>query len=150
MKHHMKQIILSACTFLLLGNIHFASADIDSDSEILLNWAENNYSQYFPNHQVTQKIDPWIFRFYPDTGIYAGVNRGDNNVYVLGGPWGNNPTLIDTLPNLMVLANSGNNSIPACNTATAPAGLVYTQSGNVVNVTYQRPMYSAAHQQQLV
>ncbi|WP_244072268.1 hypothetical protein [Nitrosomonas sp. PY1] len=131
----MKQIILSTYTFLLLGNIHFASADIDSDSEILLNWAENNYSQYFSNHQVTQKIDPWIFRFYPDTGIYAGVNRNDNNVYVLGGPWADSPTLIDTLPNLMVLANSGNNSIPSCDTATAPAGLVYTQSGNVINVT---------------
>lgn len=131
----MKQLILSACTFILLGHIHFASADTASDTEILLNWAENTYPQYFRSHQATQSIDPWLFRFYPDTGIYAGVNRSDNSVYVLGEPWGDTPTLIDTLPNLMVLANSGNNSIPACNTATAPAGMVYTQNGNVVNVT---------------
>jgi hypothetical protein len=131
----MKQLILSVCVFILLGNMNFAAADTDSDTEIILNWAENNYSGYFPSHQITQKIDPWLYRFYPDTRIYAGVNRGDNNVYVLGGPWGNTPTIVDTLPNLVAVAVSGNSSIPACNTATAPAGLVYTQSGNVVNVT---------------
>ncbi|MBP6057348.1 MAG: hypothetical protein KA524_02825 [Nitrosomonas sp.] len=135
MKHYMKQLIMSVCTFLLLGNMHFAAADTASDTEILLNWAENTYPEYFPTHQNTQNIDPWIFRFYPETGIYAGVNKTDNNVYVLGGPWGDTPTVIDTLPNLMTLANAGNSSIPACNTANAPAGLVYTQSGNVVNVT---------------
>lgn len=135
MKHHMKRLIMSVCTFLLLGNIHFAAADTASDTEILLNWAQNTYPQYFPSHQTTQNIDPWIFRFYPETGLHAGVNKTDNNVYVLGGPWGDTPTVIDTLPNLMTLANAGNSSIPACNTANAPAGLVYTQSGNVVNVT---------------
>lgn len=135
MKHQIKQIILSVCTLILLGNIHIASADTASDTEILLNWAENTYPQYFPNHQATQNVDPWIFRHYPDTGIYAGVNKGDNNVYVLGGPWGNSPTLIDSLADLIVIANSGNSSIPACNTASVPAVLVYTQNGNVVNVT---------------
>ena len=135
MKYHLKQLVFSACTFILLGNIHFAAADTASDTEILLNWAENTYPQYFPNHQLTQNVDPWLFRFYPDTGIYAGVNKNDNYVYTLGGPWGNTPTLIDSLPNLFALANSGNNSIPACNTASAPAGMVYTQNGNVVNIT---------------
>jgi hypothetical protein len=131
----MKQLILSVCAFILLGSMNFVAADTDSDTEIILNWAENNYPGYFPSHQVTQKIDPWIFRFYPDTEIYAGVNRGDNNVYVLGGPWGNTPTIVETLPNLVTVAVSGNSSIPGCNTAAVPAGLVYTQNGNVVNVT---------------
>ncbi|WP_297326089.1 hypothetical protein, partial [Nitrosomonas sp.] len=135
MKHHMKQLIMSVCTCLLLSNTHFAAADTASDTEILLNWAENTYPQYFPTHQVTQTIDPWIYRFYPETGIYAGVNKTDNNVYALGGPWGDTPTLIDTLPNLVALAGSGNSSIPACNTANAPAGMHYTQNGNVVNIT---------------
>ncbi len=135
MKRYMKQLILFSCTFLLLGNMHFAKADTAGDTEILLNWAENTYPQYFPSHQATQSVDPWLYRFYPETGIYAGVNRSDNNVYVLGGPWGSSPTVIDTLPNLFALASSGNNSIPACNTATAPAGLFYTQNGNVVDVT---------------
>lgn len=135
MKHRFKNFIIGACTFVLLGNAYFAAADTASDTETLLNWAENSFPRYFAPHQTTQSINPWLFRHYPETGIYAGVNLTDNNVYVMGGPWGNTPTLIDTLPNLFALANSGNNSIPACNTAVAPAGLVYTQNGNVVNVT---------------
>ena len=58
MKHHVKQLILSACTSILLGNTYFAVADTASDTEALLNWAENTYPQYFPNHQVTQNVDP--------------------------------------------------------------------------------------------
>ncbi len=135
MKHPMKQLIMSVCTCLLLGNTHFAAADTASDTEKLLNWAENTYPQYFPTHQVTQNIEPWIYRFYPETGVYAGVNKTDNNVYALGGPWGNTPALIDTLPNLVALAGSGNSSIPACNTVSAPAGMHFTQNGNIVNIT---------------
>lgn len=114
-----------------------AFADLSSDTETLLNWAENTYPAYFPNHQATQSIEPWLFRFYPDTGIYAGVNKGDNKVYVMGGPWGDNPTIVSPLADLIAQINNsgGNGSIPACNTANAPAGLTYTQSGNVVNVT---------------
>jgi hypothetical protein len=67
---------------------------------------------FFPNHH------------YPDTGVYAGVQKYENNVYVLGGPWGNNPTLIAALPDLIVQItdSGGNGSIPACNTANVPAG----------------------------
>lgn len=137
MKQTMKQLILSACTVTLLGSIHFASADTASDTEMLLNWAENTYPQFFPNHQTTQSIEPWLFRYYPDTGVYAGVQKYENNVYVLGGPWGNNPTLIAALPDLIVQITDtgGNGSIPACNTANVPAGMSFTQNGNVVNVT---------------
>lgn len=87
---------------LFLSNINSASADIASDIEKLLNWAEKTYPQYFPTQQTTQSFMPWLYRFYPDTGIYAGVNTNNNGVYVLGGPWGNeNPIFIDFLPNLI-------------------------------------------------
>lgn len=133
----MKKIILSIGLFILLGSIHFASATISSDTEKLLNWAENTYPQLFPSHQATQNIEPWIFRHYPDTGIYVGVNKLDNNVYVLGGPWGDNPTVIDTLSNLLSLMAStgGSSGISACNTSDALTGVSYSQSGNVVTVT---------------
>lgn len=101
MKQRIKQLILSACTFILVGNIHFASADIASDTERLLNWAETAYPNLFPSHQATQNIEPWIYRYYPESQIYAGVNRNDNDVYVLGGNFGNTPTRIDTLANLI-------------------------------------------------
>ncbi|MDV6344203.1 hypothetical protein [Nitrosomonas sp. Is37] len=137
MKHRIKQFILSACSLALLSSFNFASADTASDAEILLNWAENTYPEFFPSHQATQSIEPWLFRYYPEVGIYAGVNKTDNGIYVLGGPWGNNPTFIDSLPNMIthIVNLGGNGSIPACNTANVPAGLVFTQSGNVVNVT---------------
>ena len=137
MKQCMRQLILSTCVFFLFGNIHFASADTASDTEMLLNWAENTYPEYFPNHQVTKNVDPWLFRFYPDKGIYAGVNKNDNSAYVMGGPWGNIPTLVDTLPNLInqIVNSGGNTNIPACNAANLPAGFIYTQNGNIVNIT---------------
>jgi len=137
MRNTLKNFAMGACAILLSGNFHLASADTSGDTEILLNWAENTYPSYFPTHQVTQNIDPWIFRHYPDTGIYAGVNKNDGNVYVMGGPWGDNPAIISPLTDLIAQINNsgGNGGIPACNTASAPAGLTYTQSGNVVNVT---------------
>ena len=107
MKNPITQFILFFCTLILVGSINFASADTASDTEILFNWAENNYPQYFPSHQTTQNIEPWLFRFYPKTTIYAGVNTTDNGVYVLGGPWGSvNPTYIDSLSNLLLTAAS--------------------------------------------
>lgn len=136
MKKSIKQFILSACTVTLMGSANFASADINSDTETLLNWAENTYSDLFPSHQVTQNIDPWLYRFYPETGIYAGVNRGDNSAYVLGGPYGPTPTRIAALPELIaqIIDSGGNSSIPGCDTTNAPPGFSYTQSGNVVNI----------------
>ena len=92
MKQRIKQLILSACTFILVGNIHFASADIASDTERLLNWAEITYPNLFPSCQATQNIEPWIYRYYPESQIYAGVNRNDKYVYVLGGNSGNTHT----------------------------------------------------------
>lgn len=137
MKHRLKQLISSVCTLVLLANIHVASADLASDTEALLNWAENTYPQFFPGRRATQSLEPWLYRFYPEANTYAGVNKNDNGVYVLGGPWGDNPTFIDTLPSLInhITNTGGNSNITACNTANVPAGFSYSQSGNVVTVT---------------
>lgn len=69
MKHRFKNFIIGACTFVLLGNAYFAAADTASDTETLLNWAENSFPQYFAPHQTTQSINPWLFRHYPETGF---------------------------------------------------------------------------------
>ncbi len=137
MKHCMKQFILSACTAILLGNSHFAAADTIGDTNILLNWAENTFSQLFPSHQATHNIEPWLYRYYPESGTYAGVNKENNGVYVLGGSFGNEPKFIDTLPNLInqIENSGGNGNIAACDTSKIPAGIAYTQSGTVVTVT---------------
>ena len=61
-QHRTKQFIVSACTVILIGNIHSAAADTASDTEILLNWAENTYPQLFPSRKATQSDAPWLYR----------------------------------------------------------------------------------------
>jgi hypothetical protein len=99
-----------AVTLALLGNMNLAVANTAEDAEKIFNWAENSYPSIFPGHSATQSVLPWLFRFYSATGIYAGVNTDNQNVYVLGGPFGHeSPTFIDALHNLLVLAESSYN-----------------------------------------
>lgn len=138
MKHRMKLSIIAACAGVLIGHTHLAQADINSHAETLLNWAENTYPGLFPVHQATRSVQPWLFRHYPQTEIYAGVNTNDNNVYVLGGPWGTeNPTLVSSVSQLInqITDIGGDGSIPACNTDHIPEGFVYKQSDQVVDIT---------------
>lgn len=68
----------------------------------LMNAAEAAYPQFFPSHQETQSFAPFLFRYYPETGIYLGlvVTRSSfytlNGVYAAGAPFGSldNPTHI--------------------------------------------------------
>ncbi len=136
MKKRIKCSILSFCLLVLFGNANLASSATTPEIEAIFNWAENNFSDLFPNHQATQMIDPWAFRYYSSTGIYIGA--ANNEVFVLGGPWGaNNPTFIDTISNLtaQIQASGGNSSVPGCGTSDIPTGMVITQSGNVVNIS---------------
>jgi hypothetical protein len=140
MKHRIKLSIITACAAILISHTHLALANTDilEKANFLLDWAENTYPGLFPVHQPTQNIQPWLFRHYPQTEIYAGVNTNDNNVYVLGGPWGSDhPTLVSSVSNLIrdITETGGDGSIPACDTADIPEGFVYEQSGQVVNIT---------------
>ncbi|OQW41687.1 MAG: hypothetical protein A4S08_02260 [Proteobacteria bacterium SG_bin4] len=133
----MKLFKLLFCTVALIGNIHWAHATIASDTEKLLNWAENTFPSIFSSRRATQSIEPWLFRHYPESNIYVGVNKSDNRVYAMGGPWGSSPAVIDTLSNLIGYINStgGSSTIAACDTTDTLAGISYSQSGNVVTVT---------------
>lgn len=135
MKFSIKQWVVTTSALIMIGHAHLASADLNNDTEKLLNWAETTYPNYFPNHQITQSIDPWLFRYYPDTKIYAGVNKTNNDVYVLGGQWGDTPTRVASLAELIaqIPSDPGNNT--ACDTTNVPQGMSYSQNGNVVNIT---------------
>jgi hypothetical protein len=140
MNNRIKLSVIAACAGLIISHSHFALAntDIQDKANYLLNWAENTYPGLFPVHQATRSVQPWLFRHYPQTEIYAGVNTNDNNVYVLGGPWGTeNPTLVSSVSNLIneIKKTGGDGSIPACNTDHIPEGFVYKQSGQVVDIT---------------
>ena len=137
MKLYIKSLISSFCLLGFLCSVTPVYATTTNEIETVFNWAENNFPELFPNHQTTQMIDPWAFRFYPSTSIYVGVNN--NQVYVLGGPWGmESPTLVGSLSNVLaqIQGTNGNGNVPACSsTADIPQGMVITQSGNVVNIT---------------
>lgn len=61
----------------------------------LLDFAERSFPEFFPTHEANQTFDPYVFRFYPRTGIYLGVDG--RAVRVLGGPFGDLPHDVGTL-----------------------------------------------------
>jgi hypothetical protein len=72
-------------------------------AEQLLNFAETTFPNFFPVHQTTGTFDPFLFRYYPQTGVYVGVvvkaNMGYtlDGVYVMGGPFGDAPIYVGQL-----------------------------------------------------
>lgn len=48
----------------------------------LFDWAESAYAAYFPGRPATQRLEPYEYRYYPQTGNYVGV--AGTGVYVLG------------------------------------------------------------------
>src|SRR5688572_15828822 len=99
MRNMIKNTLKCACALALLGNFSSAFADVTSDTELLLNWAELTYPEIFTTHKTTVSDGPWLYRNY--SGLLAGVNKDDNNVYVMGGPFGNAPTILGPLSTLM-------------------------------------------------
>jgi serine protease len=69
----------------------------------LLDFGERNHPTLFPARAATQTFGPFLYRFYPSTGLYLGVAvQSDsayvlNGVYVQGGAWGNSPAFVGRL-----------------------------------------------------
>ena len=53
------------------------------DATALMNWAELNFPQFFPSRETNQIFAPYIYRFYPATQNYLGV---DGDVIQVLGP----------------------------------------------------------------
>lgn len=50
--------------------------------DVLLDWAESGYQNFFPSHQVNQQSAPYVYRFYPETQTYLGSDG--TSIFVLG------------------------------------------------------------------
>lgn len=88
----------------LLYFVQTVFADTLSDSDLLFDWAESQYPQYFsPAGQNSQTFQVWYYRYYPDTDIYLGVNTVELDVNVLGDVFGGMKR-VDTLEAMMVQA----------------------------------------------
>lgn len=57
-------------------------AVVSIDANLLMDWAERNYPQHFPGTTANLSSPPYVYRFYPLTGNYLGVQG--NRVFVLG------------------------------------------------------------------
>jgi hypothetical protein len=116
-------------------------ADVVSDSEQIMNDAQQVYPRFFPPSQATQVSAPYLYRFYSSTGIYLGINQNDSGVYVLGGSFGNTPVYINTTANVITLLKSqigsGSNDSRStiCDTRDIPTGFSYRHEGNTTYVT---------------
>lgn len=96
MRRSAKYAILASLP--LIAQLNFASATtLADDAEDIFEWAEKAYSQFFSSERNTDVFDPWLYRYYPSTNVYLGVNNNDASVYVLGGVFGNQPVRIDTV-----------------------------------------------------
>jgi len=138
MIHHLLKYGL--LSLLMIGNISLVRADLSTDAEVLFNWAEQNYSDFFPTVAKTQTFNEWTYRFYPKTGIYVGVNKNDQSAYLLGGRFGNNPVFVGKLSDLLVqaTATTGDSSTghsAVCNANQLPPGMSINGSGNDITLT---------------
>ena len=90
-----------------------AAVSPEQAAEQLLNFAESTFPNFFPSHQTTATFDPFLFRYYPQTGAYVGVvvkaNMGFtlDGVYVMGGPFGDTPTYVGQLSNFITPVDPG-------------------------------------------
>ncbi len=128
LKHSLWALCAVSCM-----NTASAIAGVTEDIDTIFNWAERQFPQWFANHQTTETYQFWRYRLYPSTNIIAGVNTQDNGVYVMGGPFGNNPLYFDTLTK--VLAMTGQGGTVACDTTKVPPGISFTENASTVKVT---------------
>jgi hypothetical protein len=84
-----------------------AAASAADAAEQLLDFAEAAFPAYFPVHQSTSTLDPFRFRHYPQTGVYVGVvvkpgmGYTMDGVYVMGGPFGEEPVYVGQISDLI-------------------------------------------------
>lgn len=85
----------------------------------LMDFAQAQYPQYFPSAQPTQSLPPFVYRHYPQTGVYlgvvitAGMGYEHLGVYVMGGPFGNAPTLVGPLSAFITPVDPGGGPGPS-------------------------------------
>ncbi len=118
----LKKSYWSIPLLLLILNFNTAYASLEDDSNTIFNWAEQQFPEYFsPANQNTQKLDVWYYRFYSGTNTYIATNI-INQVYVLGGDFGESPLLVSTVSELLevIKSSSGTTSLGNNNCVNLP------------------------------
>lgn len=61
-------------------------ADARLNADRLMDYAEAQYKDLFPVAATTRSLDGWVYRYYPQTGVYLAVINW--RIFVVGGPIG--------------------------------------------------------------
>lgn len=118
----LKKIIL--CALFAFGFQPLYATETTDKTDRLMDWAEATFYELFsPGGQTSQTIvidDPnspfigeWYYRFYPQTGDFIAL-KNKTDIYLLGGIFGDQPTRVDSLDNLLQnVPKEGNcNNVP--------------------------------------
>lgn len=130
------KLLFTSMIMILSLIIQPVQADIKSDSEQIMNDAEKVFSQFFPTEQETKLFPPYLYRFYPSTGIYLGINQENEGVYVLGGNFGNTPFYVGQKNTVIALLNS---KMPSASNICDTKGITdifnFEQKGDTTSIT---------------
>ena len=75
-------LAVEASSAVKVGSRRAALAVRTPDTTALFDWAEKAYPDFFPGHQENLSSEPYVYRYYPQTGNYVGVSG--QQVYILG------------------------------------------------------------------
>ena len=115
----------------------------------LLDHAERAYAQFFPTRQTNQAWDGIVYRFYPSTGNYVGVQGGD--VLILGPVSGNVLARVGSLQDFSSAVFAGRSTAAPASDEDAARFLLHAQfSANTGQIAQVRSRgYEAWLDQQL-
>lgn len=123
---------------------------LEDSSNIIFAWAEQQYPQYFSSHgQKTTQWDTWYYRFYPQTGIYIGINN-QNNLYIMGGEFGALPKLIGSTEDFLSEINTTSGADDILNGDFAILALsshYITSTDSQITGNYKKNFWAAAKPQ---
>lgn len=81
--------------------------------EQLFDFAEAQFPQFFPSRQATRSSEPFLYRHYPETGVYIGVavtpgmGYQQDGLYVMGGALGSSPSYVGQIGALLDFDRDG-------------------------------------------
>lgn len=124
-----------------LGANQYANADVTfQQADEMFDLAEQAFPEFFSPSDLDTLTFPPDYPYYRgpyDDGVFVGISA-DDDVYVLGGPFGSAPINVGSFSSVLSMLESeldSGDSICNTNDNELPEGLNYSQNGNTVTIT---------------
>jgi hypothetical protein len=140
MKRKLKGLLFALCAFSLGVTSVEAATRVDAD--YVFDGAEDYFPQYFNARLDTLSLGsnwPYYRGPYPHSEgpVYVGINDEDD-VYVLGGPFGSEPLRVNRLSYFIAFFQERDSQVEgneACSQENLPAGTNYSEDGNNITIS---------------